>query len=136
VITHHAPLSGSPLKNSTEAAMPPPPSSKISTKSRAASTTSDLIQDREGSVSASVDNESRLSVFSREATPMTPTSSTDSRSNSIALTNGTGKSGSVKPKTGVTNDAAKSLTPSRAPPPPVHKMPDPSYMMMGEPITL
>jgi len=124
-----AKTTGSPLKISTEAAMPPPTSKKPS-KSRAPSSTSDFIQDREVSVSASLDNESRLSVFSPEATPMTPTSSTDSRSNSISLTNGTGKSGSVKPnKTGAAKSATRSVTPSRLPPPPIHKMPDPSYMM-------
>jgi len=105
-------FSGSPLKNITDM---PPPASKKSSKLRESSIT------REGSNAPSMDNESRMSVFSPEATPVSPTSSTDSPSaTSVRVTNGKNAQ-----KLGATNNTpATSVGPSN-----VH---DPSYMMMGE----
>jgi hypothetical protein len=114
--------------------MPPPLTKKMS-KLRASSINSDLIRDREGSASASVDNESRVSVFSPEATPMTPTSSGGSPTNSATFTNGNVKngSGSAKLKTGsvAKSRPARSVTPSRPRPVAVHQMPDPNFMGMS-----
>lgn len=111
-----------------------PPTSKKPSQLRESSITSELMQDREGSASVSIDNDSRVSVFSPEATPVTPTSSSGSPSNSATFTNGTNKSGSVKPKPGAAKGKpAKSGTPSRPPPPAaVHKLPDASSYLMGE----
>lgn len=107
-----AKTAGSPLKNITDM---PPPSSKKSSKLRESSVT------RESSIAPSVDNESRMSAFSPEATPVSPTSSTDSPSATpVKLTNGKNAQ-----KSGATSTIP---APSVAPPQPnVH---DASYMMM------
>lgn len=107
-------FSGSPLKHITDM---PPPASKKSSKLRGSSIT------RESSNAPSVDNESRMSVFSPEATPVSPTSSADSPSTApVQATNGTHTR-----KSGVTNTLPAT---SAAPPQPnAH---DASYMMMGK----
>ena len=110
------PFSGSPLKNVTD--MPPPASTK-SSKLRESSVT------RESSIAPSMDNESRMSVFSPEASPVSPTSSADSPSaTSVKVTNGknTHKSG------------AKSSIPTASIPPTQSNIHDASYMMMGKQI--
>lgn len=107
-----AKTTGSPLKNITD--MPPPASTK-SSKLRESSAT------RESSIAPSVDNESRMSVFSPEASPVSPTSSADSPSaTSVRVTNGknTHKSG------------AKNSIPTASNPPPQSNVHDASYMLM------
>lgn len=93
----------------------PPPASKKSSKLRDRSIT------RESSNAPSVDNESRMSVFSPD--PVSPTSSTDSPSaTSVKVTNGKNAQ-----RSGATNSIpSTSVGPSQ---PSVH---DPSYMMMGK----
>lgn len=116
VVSYTFPLSGSPLKNITDM---PPPASKKSSKLRENSIT------RESSNAPSMDNESRMSFFSPEATPFSPTSSTDSPSAaSVKVTNGknTQKSGAAH------NIPATSVGPSQS------SAHDPSYMMMGKQI--
>ncbi|KAF9785968.1 hypothetical protein BJ322DRAFT_756492 [Thelephora terrestris] len=110
--TKKAKTGGSPLKHITD--MPPPASRKFS-KLRGSSIT------RESSNAPSVGDESRMSVFSPEGTPVSPTSSADSPpATSVQVTDGTHTQ-----KSGVTNSIpAKSATPSQSN---VH---DPSYMMM------
>lgn len=95
----------------------PPPASKKSSKLRESSIT------RESSNAPSVDNESRMSVFSPEATPVSPTSSADSPSATpVKVTNG-----KKAQKSGAMGAVAST---SVAPPQPnAH---DASYMMMGK----
>lgn len=102
---------GSPLKNITD--MPPPTSLK-SSKLRERSIT------RESSNAPSVDNESRMSVFSRDATPASPASSADSPS-AVPVRATNGKNGK---RSGTTSAPSTSTAPTQ---PGVH---DASYMMM------
>jgi len=108
------PFLGSPLKNVTDM---PPPASKKSSKLRESSIT------RESSNAPSMDNESRMSVFSPEATPVSPASSIDGPSTaSVRVTNGKNNQ-----KSGATNSiSATSAAPSQSS---VH---DANYMIMGK----
>jgi len=107
-----AKTTGSPLKNTTD--MPPPASKKFS-KLRESSVT------RESSNAPSVGDESRMSVFSPEGTPVSPTSSADSpTATPVKVTNGKNAQ-----KSGATN--AVPSTPVAPLPPNVH---DASYMLM------